>query len=276
MILVTGATGTVGREVAKALQASGARFKVGVRSPQSPTPVVESVTLDFDRPETLPPALAGVEAVFLLSNAVMPELNVVRAARAAEVQRIVKLSVWNAPDESFTFARRHRAVEREIEASGLSWTFVRPNGFMQNVVTYMGATIRDQSAFYQPAGDARISHVDARDIGACAAEVLTTSGHAGKAYALSGPQALSYGEIAETLSRVLGRTIRYVSISDEEYKKGAMGAGVPEADAEALADLVRYYRTGAASRVTTTTTDLTGRQPISFEEFARDHAAAWR
>src|SRR5207247_9504865 len=125
-----------------------------------------------------------------------------------------------------------------------------PNGFMQNVLNYMGETIRSQSAIYSPAGNAAASHIDARDIGAVGARVLTEKGHEGKAYELTGPAALTYGQIAEALSRVLGRTIRYVPIAPEQYKQAAVAAGTPEGYADALVDLNRYYLTGNAAEVT--------------------------
>ncbi len=274
MILVTGAAGTIGREVVRELQAAGTPFKVAYRNRR--VEGLDGVALDLDRPESIAPALAGCDTVFLLSNNVAPELNLVRVAPAAGVRRIVKLSVWGADGEAFEFARWHRPVERAIEDSGLAFTFLRPNGFMQNVVTYMGATIREQSAFYQPAGEARISHVDARDVGAVAARVLSEAGHDGRAYTLSGPQALSYAEMAATLSSVLGRVVTYVPVTDEAYKSGAVAAGVPAAYADALVDLVRMYRGGAASSVRGEVQALTGRAPFSFEQFARDHADALR
>jgi uncharacterized protein YbjT (DUF2867 family) len=197
-------------------------------------------------------------------------------AKRAGVQRIVKLSVFGAAEEGFTFARWHRAVEKHIEASGLAWTFLRPNGFMQNVVNYMGDTIRSQSAFYSSAGEGAAAHIDARDVGAAGARVLTEPGHEGKAYELTGPAALTYADIAAALSRVLGRTIRYLRISPEQLKQGAMGAGRPEVYADALVDLDRYYAAGKASRVSPAVKQLTGRDPIAFEQFARDHAEKLR
>jgi uncharacterized protein YbjT (DUF2867 family) len=277
MILVTGASGTVGSEVVKALQARGARFRAGYRTrPQNVPAGGEAVALDYGRPETLAPALRGVETVFLLSSTVEPERNVLGAAKTAGVKRVVKLSVLGAAEEAFTFARWHRGIERAIEQSGLAWTFLRPNGFMQNVVTYMSATIKGQGALYTSAPDARVAHVDARDIGAVAARVLSEGGHEGKAYEIDGPQALTYRDIAATLTRVLGREVRCVPISDEDYRKGAVSAGTPAEYADALVDLARFYRTGGASRVAPTVRDLLGREPIDFERFARDHAAALR
>jgi len=273
MILVTGASGTVGSEVVKALGGRSAGVRAGYRTrPQNVPAGVESVKLDYERPDTIRPALQGVDTLFLLSNTVDPERKVVDEAKRAGVKRIVKLSVIGAAEEGFTFARWHRAVEKYIEASGLGWTFLRPNGFMQNVVTYMGETIRSQSAIYSPAGNAAASHVDARDVGAVGARVLTDKGHEGKAYELTGPAALTYGQIAEILSRVLGRTIGYVPISPEQYRQAAVAAGTPEGYADALVDLNRYYLEGKASVVTPSVRQLTGRDAIPFEQFARDYA----
>ena len=277
MILVTGATGTVGTEVVKALSGRGQRFRAGYRTrPQNVPAGQEAVPLDFEKPETLGPALSGVETVFLLSNTVAPEAGVVRAAKAAGVRRIVKLSVMRSAREEFTFAKWHRAAERAVEESGLQWTFLRPNGFMQNVVNYMGATIKGQGAFYTSAPDAPIAHIDARDIGAAAARVLSEPGHEGQAYEMSGPAAVTYQEIAAVLTRVLGREIRCVGISDEDYRAGAIGAGMPEAYADALVDLGRFYRSGRAAEVTPDAGPLLGRDLIRFEQFAQDYASALR
>jgi uncharacterized protein YbjT (DUF2867 family) len=273
MILVTGASGTVGSEVVKALGGRSARVRAGYRTrPRNIPAGVESVALDYDRPETIRPALQGIETLFLLSSTVEPEKKVVDEAKRAGIKRVVKLSVIGAAQEGFAFARWHRAVEKYIEASGLAWTFLRPNGFMQNVVNYMGETIRSQSAIYAPAGNAAASHIDARDVGAVGARVLTDMGHDGKVYELTGPAALTYGQIAEILSRVLGRTIRYVPISPEQYKQAAVAAGTPEGYADALVDLYRYYLEGKAAVVTPAVRQITGRDPIPFEQFAKDHA----
>lgn len=194
MILITGASGTVGREVVAALEGRGAPVRAGYRTrPQNVPAGVESVALDYDRPETIRPALPGVETLFLLSNTVDPERAVVDEARRAGVKRVVKLSVRRAAEEGYTFGRWHRAVEKHIEASGLAWTFLRPSGFMQNFVNYMGETIRRESTIHSSARVGAVAHIDARDIGAVAADVLTESGHEGQAYELTGPAALTTG-----------------------------------------------------------------------------------
>jgi uncharacterized protein YbjT (DUF2867 family) len=277
MILVTGASGTVGSEVVKALAGGATKVRAGYRSRAvNVPPGVESVALDFEKPETIRPALAGVETVFLLSNTVDPERNVVDEAKRAGVKRIVKLSVFGAPEEGFTFARWHRAVERHIEASGVPWTFLRPTGFMQNFFNYMGETIRKESAFYSSAGNGAGAHIDARDIGAVAARVLTVRGHEGKAYELTGPQALTYAQAAEILSRTLGREIRYVPITAEQYRQGALQAGMPPAYVDALVDLDRFMALNRMSGTTPALRSLAGREPIRFEQFARDYADKFR
>lgn len=277
MILVTGASGTVGTQVVTNLLERGVPFRAAYRTrPQNLPAHVETVHVDFDRPDTLPPALNGVETVFLLSSTVAPELNLLRAAQAAGVKRIVKLSVWRADREDFAFGRWHRSVEKAIEDSGLQWTHLRPNGFMQNIPNFMGETIRAQGAIYTSAPEARVSHIDARDIGAVAAAVLSAGGHQRQAYELSGPAALTAHDIAGVLTGVRGREVKVIPISDEDYKQGAVGAGMPEAYADALVDLGRAYRGGGFAEVSPRVRELLGRDPTPFGQFARDYADALR
>lgn len=283
MILVTGAGGTIGAALIPELMTANQPFRVAFHSSAKAESArasgLDAVALDFAKPETLAPALQGVDTVFLLGTGYtgqsQAEINVVHASRGAGVRKIVKLSVWGAEDEGFSFAKVHRKVEREIEASGLAWTFLRPNGFMQNVVNYMSGTIKAEGVFYSPTADARVSHIDARDIARVAAIALTSRAHEGKAYSLSGPVALSYADIAQTLSRVLGRSVTYVPVPDDGARAGMIAGGIPEPYADALIDLNRAYRLGAAAQVTTAVRDVTGRDPVTFEQFVRDHAAAF-
>lgn len=284
MILVTGAGGTVGSALLDELRSMGVKPRVAHRSSDKAERAKaaghDAVVLDFAKPETLRPALDGVDAVFLLGSGgagqIEAEIRVVEAARAAGAKRLVKLSVWGAAGEAYSFAKIHRPIERAVEASGLAWTFLRPNGFMQNFVTYMADSIRAQGAFYLPAADAKISHIDVRDIARVAALALTKSGHEGKAYELSGPRAFSYGEAADILTRVLGKEVRYVAVSDEAAKAGMVAGGISDLYADAMIDLNRLYRSGAGAGVTSAVKDVTGREPIGFERFAQDHAAALR
>lgn len=277
MILVTGASGTVGSEVVAALSELEAPFRAAVhkRKPRLEGASMKLVPLDFDDPESLPAALDGIDTVYLLSQAIAHERALVAAARRAGVKRIVKHSAWRAGDGAFTYGRWHREIERAIEESGMSYTFLRPNAFMQNFVTFMGASIRDEGKFFDSIEDAQISYIDARDIGRAAARVLTERGHDGRAYDLSGPRALGHVEVAEILSRALGRRIEYVRVGDADYRQGCLDAGVSEVQADALVDLNRYFRSGACAPTTRAVRDLTGLEPRSFEEVARELAPAF-
>jgi len=282
MILVTGAGGTVGSEVIKQLESAKAPFRAAYFSKGKADAArargIDAVTIDYSRPETLRAAYQGSDKLFLLGpsalNQTQFELNAVAAAKAVGVRHIVKLSVWGADEEAFVFAKIHRPVEKAIDASGVAWTFLRPNGFMQNIVTYMGETIKAEAAIYSAVGEAKISHVDVRDIAAVAVKALTEPGHAGKAYTLSGPEALTYTEIATELSKVLGRSVRHISLSPADYTSGLLAAGISEGMADWLLDLERYYREGQASRITNDITQVTGRDPGRFAQYARECASS--
>ena len=142
---------------------------------------IEAATIDYNHPATLRAAFHGCDAVFLLGpnalNQTELELNAVDAARAAGVRHIVKQSVMGAAEEAYSLAKVHRPVEKAIERSGMVWTFLRPNSFMQNAVTFMAPTIKAESAFYSASGQARISHIDVRDIAAVAVAALVAAGH---------------------------------------------------------------------------------------------------
>src|SRR5688572_4477387 len=278
MICDTGAGGTVGSEVVRQLQAAGAPFRAAYHSDEKARAArqkgIEAAVIDYAQPQTLRSAFAGCDKLFLLGpsddDQTRLELNAVAAATAAGVKHIVKLSVWGAAEESFSFARVHRPVEQAIEASGLAWTFVRPNSFMQNAVNYMGDTIRSQNAFYSSAGDARISHIDVRDIAAVVVKALTEPGHEGKAYTLSGPEALSYDDVARELSRALGRDIRHVTLPPDDLKGAMLAEGMSEGAADMLLDLDRYCREEQAAAVTPNVRQVTGHDPRPFSEAVRD------
>jgi uncharacterized protein YbjT (DUF2867 family) len=284
-ILVTGATGTVGSLLVKKLGAAGVPARALVRSPEKAKAVealgLEAAVGDLDKPETLAPALAGVERVFLLSapEERQAELqnNLVRAARDAGVRHVVKLSaigVGGALD-ALALGRIHRETEEEIERAGLAHTHLRPNGFMQNSFTF-AQTIKSQGAFYAPFGDARVSYVDARDVASVAFHALTEDGHEGKAYEITGPAALSYHDLARELSIVLGREVRYVEVPIEAARAGMVSAGMQEWTADALVELFNFYQGGAADQVRDTVREVTGRDPITFAQFAKDHAQVFQ
>lgn len=280
MICITGAGGTLGSEVLRQLQSSGAPLRAAFHSADKADAAraegVDTALIDYDDPDSLRDAFAGCESLFLLGpNAIEQtelELAAVRAACEAGVRHIVKQSVMGAEREDYSLARVHRPVEQAIEASGLSWTFLRPNSFMQNVMTFMSPSIRSESAFYSASGEARISHVDVRDIAAVAVKALTEPGHAGQAYTLTGPDAMTYDEIAEALSLAVGRTITHVDLPPNELRYAMLDMGIPEPIADRLLDLERYFREGHASRVTGDIERVTGLAPRRFADYARECA----
>jgi uncharacterized protein YbjT (DUF2867 family) len=279
MILVTGATGTVGRTVVAALQAAGAPFRVGTRSPVKAqalgAPVVE---LDWDRKETLEPAFAGADRVFLLAPVTdrEPEYGAaaVAAARQAGTRHIVKLSVIGADAEPGLFlARLHRASERAIEASGLAWTMLRPTSFAQNFVNHYGVDPHKNGPVYLPHGQGGASWVDARDVGDVAARVLTETGHEGKAYTLTGGEPVATADAIAILGRALGRQYEYVDVPDDAASEAMRTHGAPEWLVGALAELNAAIRHGHFSAVSLAVRDLLGRSPRTFSQYAEDLAA---
>ena len=284
MICVTGAGGTVGSEVVRQLRAAGAQFRAAYYSTEKAEAArgrgIEAVVINYNRPETLRSAFQGCDTLFLLSPNVVDqaqlELNAVEAAKAAGVRHIVKLSVWQADREEFEIARSHRTVEKAIESSGLAWTFLRPNSYMQNIGNYMAETVKTQGAFYSASETGKIGHVDVRDIAAAAVKALTEPGHEGKAYSLTGPEALSYDELARELSSVLGRQVNHVNLPPDDLKQGMLAVGMPEGLVERMLDLDRYYREDRANATTEDIRRVTGREPRRFADYARETAPLLR
>jgi uncharacterized protein YbjT (DUF2867 family) len=283
MICVTGASGTLSSEVIRQLEGQEIPFRRAYFSESAAQTArargVETVTIDYNHPATLRSAFQDCDAVFLLGpNAVNHtelELNAVEAAQAAGIRRVVKQSVMGAAEEAYSLANIHRPVEKAIEGSGMAWTFLRPNSFMQNAVTFMAPTIRAEGAFYSASGQARISHVDVRDIAAVAVAALTTDGHEGQIYTLTGPEALTYDEMAETLSNEVGRVIRHVSLPAADLKAAMLAAGTPESIADRMLDLERYFREDRASVVTDDVKRVIGREPKRFVDYVRMTAATY-
>jgi uncharacterized protein YbjT (DUF2867 family) len=281
MILITGASGNVGREVVKQALAVGLKVRATFQSPgvAAKAPAgLEGVIMDYAKPETIRPVLEGVEKVFLVGppsrDLADLETNFINEVRAAGGKHIVKLSALGGRESIFSSG--HRDSEEHIEASGLPFTFLRPNGFMQNLVNYNAGTIRSQSTFYGCQANGAVSIVDIRDIAAVAVIVLAASGHEGKSYALTGAEALANDQVAEKISRVVRQKISYVDLPPAEFKKSIMSTGIPEWSADALLDLQRFYREGKASTVTDDVERLTGRKAISFDQFASDYAFAFQ
>ena len=281
MICVAGAGGTVAGEVIKQLESAEAPFRAAYFSNEKADAArargVDAVIIDYNRPESLRAAFQGCDRLFLLGpnalNQSELERNAVDASKAAGVRHIVKQSVLGAVEESFSLANVHRPVEKAIESSGLAWTFLRPNSFMQNVATFMGETIKAEGVFYSASGEAKVSHVDVRDIAAVAVKALTEPDHEGKAYTLTGPEALTYDELASELAKALGRSINHINLSPFDLKNGMLAEGMPEEIVARMLDLERYFREDQASRITNDIKQVTGRDPGRFAQYARDCAS---
>jgi uncharacterized protein YbjT (DUF2867 family) len=276
VLLVTGATGNVGREVVAALAARGEDVRAMVRDPAraSAPDGVEKVQGDLELPESLTPALAGVRGVFLLGGwSDMPGL--VRRIERAGVERVVLLTsrcvVGGRSDNPVT--RMWLDAEAAVRGSGLGWTVLRPSGYQSNVLRWLPQLKRGE-VVRAPWPDVAIAAIDPADVAAAAAVALTEPGHTGAAYALSGPEPLTPGDQVATLARVLERPLRYEPLSDEQAR-AAMAADTPAPYIDAF---FRFYSGGEFddSPVLDSVRRLTGRPPREFAEWARTHAAELR
>jgi uncharacterized protein YbjT (DUF2867 family) len=250
MILVTGATGNNGSEIIKRLAAQNIPVRAMVRDRASAiaiaAPNVEVVEADFESPETLLTALSSVYRVFLVTNsserAEAQQIAFVEAAKQCGVAHIVKLSQFAANANSpVRFLRYHAAVEAAIIASGMTYTFLRPNLFMQGLLNFK-STIATQNAFYAAIGDAKVSAIDVRDIAAVAVASLIESGHEGKIYDLTGSQTLTHTEMAAILSKAIGRQITFVDISSDTMYDTLLSVGFPNWQAEGLIEDYAHYQ----------------------------------
>lgn len=283
-ILLTGVTGTIGSFLFEEMAAKpGSAVQVFVRGEDKARAFRErgltAFVGDFDKPETLPPALEGVDKLFLLSDAsprqVRMQGNMVEAARRAGVRHLVKLSAsCAAPDLLAPIKRWHGETERQIERSGIPYTFLRPNCFMQNMFKW-SRSIREQGFFKMPVGDALVSQVDARDIAATAAAALSTDGHEGQTYEITGSEALSFEEVAEHFSSILGKPVSYKRVSYEESRRHMIETGMEEWRAYAVTETYRFMAAGNAAHVSDTVTRVLGREPISCRQFIEDYAEAF-
>jgi (4-alkanoyl-5-oxo-2,5-dihydrofuran-3-yl)methyl phosphate reductase len=280
MILVTGATGTVGREVVAQLLAAGQRVRALTRSPEQARfdARVEIVAGDLGKPETLASAVEGVERVFSLALGPQigaQEASLAQAAKRAGARHVVKLSVLGAASEARSnVASWHEAGERAIQETGIAWTFVRPGGFMSNALWWSG-TIRSQGKVFSNFGEGRLPYIHPRDIAAVAVCALTKPGHEGKAYDVTGPEALSVREYVQILADAVGKPIEYVPITDEVAREGMEKSGMPAYLIDALLPFASYVRNGRAEKLLPTVEQVTGKKPLTFAEWAREYAAAF-
>jgi uncharacterized protein YbjT (DUF2867 family) len=284
-ILITGATGNVSRAVLDRLGTAGADLRVLTRD-ESKAPAlrergVEVAVADFLKPETLGPALEDVSLVFLVTpisrEQVAQATNVIQAAKdSGHAPRIVRLSVQQASHEApMRVSRQHAEIEDALRSSGLPYTLLRPQSFMQNTLM-VAHTVAAEGKIYQPFKDGKLGMIDARDVGEVAAKVLTDKGHDGKVYTLTGPAVISLDDVAQSLSEVLGKEVQYVNVPLEPTKAAMLHRGVPEWLADALNEYAQAHSEGYSAFTTDDVEQLTGHPATSYREFARDFEQAFR
>lgn len=279
-IFLTGATGNVGTALARELAALNIPFKALVRSHDAiekleQFPQAQIVVGDIGDEAFLSTQLKGIEKAFLLTNsseeAEYLQLNFVEAAYEAGVKHIVKLSQLKAAEDSpVRFLRYHAKVENRIKGLGLTYTFLRPNLFMQGLLAFKDS-IKNEGVFYAAIGDAAISIVDVRDIAAVAAKALTEKGHENKIYDITGGAALTHYEVAEIFSKVLGRQIRFIDVTPEQMEGAVRAAGFPEWQVGGLVEDYAHYARGEAAAVSDVVNTVVKRPAISMEQFITDY-----
>ena len=283
MILVTGASGTLGKAVLNAVAQDVARtgesYRAMYRSlaDAAKAPAgTPAVIADFSKKDTLPPALEGVTSVYLVCSPI-PQLielewNMIDACVAAGVGHIVLNSALGAREWRKSFPSWHRRDEDKLKSTKISFTILRPNSFHQNVVTYFAPSIRSGGVFHSSMGNASVSFLDVRDIAVVAAKSLSGGEHSGQIYELNGPEALTYSELAEKIAKHSGRDVQYVDIPAEKQRQAMLDSGLPEWHADAILDLHAYYLKGKGGKIDGLLEKLIGRQPITMDEFLAEFA----
>ncbi|MDR3666108.1 MAG: SDR family oxidoreductase [Ignavibacteriaceae bacterium] len=282
-ILVIGATGRVGSELVRLLIENGESVSAATRNPVTNASkffnTVDVVEFDYDRPETFAPALNGVEKIFLSvrpgdNHSDIVSMPLIELAKQMNVQHIVDLTAMGVEqDESFML----RKLEKNVEASGVEFTHLRPNWFMQNFNSGpMYTEIMATKELHLPAADAEISFVDVRDIAAVAFTALTHFGHSGKAYTLTGQESLSHFQVVDIISQVIFDKISYVPVTEEAARETMINRKIPHDLIERWTDFYRKVRAGLCSTISPDIESVLGRPPILFDRYAGDYAASWQ
>ncbi len=286
VILVIGATGPTGSEATRQLLLRGQAVRVLTRerAKAGAMPALAGAEIrvgDPCRPDSLASVFAGVDKVYLVPPTDLGwdemQSGLVTAAARAGVRHIVKLSAIGAgPDQPSMSLSFHWRGEQDIEASGIPYTHLRGNSFSQNTL-FDAVTIKEEGKFYSCVGDAKFAKIDARDIGEVVATVLTEDGHEGMTYELTGPEPLTYNELARRLTAGLGRTIEYVDMTADAYTAALEATGAPGWFAKEVADIYGrgFYGAGGGAQTTDAVQTLLGRPPRRFDEFVRDYADAF-
>ena len=279
MILVTGATGNVGSEIARQLIAKNVPFRIYVRDADKAATMIgaegyEIALGDFSNEAAFASALEGVDAVYMVTNqsdAFKSDLQrMVRQAEQAGIKRFVMLSAEGDPESDIFFVRRTGELEEIVRGTSLDWTFLRPDWFMQNFAGFVAAGM---VAF--PEGPGKTSFVDVRDIAEVAIKALTETGHTHRTYRLTGPDAMTFAQAAARISAGLGRDIPFVGITPEQMRDGLIAQGAEVWYAEMNAEMTFAIRMGMSFSPSNDVEFLLGRKPRALETYVSDHKAGW-
>ncbi len=274
LILVVGASGTVGTEVVRLLKAEGHP----VRSTTSQKPKDSaSVQVNLATGEGLQKAFEGVDKAFFLSPPGYTDQYQMLSPLIQEAKRrgLKKVVLMTAMGANASEATPFRKAEIELEKSGLIYNIVRPNWFLQNFSTFWVQGIREQGKILLPAGQAKTSFIDAKDVSAVIAKLLLTNQFDNKAFDITGPQAVDHDEVAQEISSVTGKKVIYQEIPATELKKGLLSAGLPEDYSDFLLMIMGFLKEGYNAAVTTAVKDILGRGPRTLHQYAQDTKGAW-
>ncbi|MER5757374.1 NmrA family NAD(P)-binding protein [Streptomyces sp. NPDC002088] len=276
MILITGATGSIGRSLAGQLRQAGAAFRALVRDEAKGRAMgCDFVVGDFDDPNSIIAALDGADRLFLNSAGAQPvdgeqpmirqQKTVIDAARGTGITHVVKVSVWQARQGAKLSQGAHWEIEEYLQASGLAWSLLQPAGFMQNFLTPEAFT--PDGNLISSYGSTPVAHIDCHDIAACAAVLLAGSLAQEKAFVLTGPEALTDAEVADKVSSALGRPVGRAELPPDSLAAAMRSQGLPPRFADDLAFLVKEVAAGSQATTTTTVRDITGRPARTFDDF---------
>ncbi len=279
MILVTGATGHVGRELIPQLLQAGQTVRAlgrdAGRLAALPTGAERCVG-DLNDPAALAVAIGDVSRIFLVTYDSQQDRNVLGAAKRAGVQRIVKLSTLEAAEHKIKVGVWHYEREDLIRASGLGWTFLRPGMFMTNAVDWWAASIRQQGAVFFPGGKGRVAPVDPRDVAAVGCRALTEPGHDNQAYELTGPELMTMAGMVEIIGKQLGRPLKYQDIPPLAARLWMLKSGMDRRLVDALMEMMTSLRRNEGAIVTDAVERVTGLKPRTFETWCREHIAEFQ
>ncbi len=283
MILITGASGSVGKAVLQEASRKGSKFRAMFRSKQEAAKApagCETVLADYSDKQSLRNALEGVTSIYVVCSPI-PQLvelegNVLGVCKESGVEHVVLNSALGAGDFPKSFPSWHRKVEDKLKATGMSYTILRPNGFLQNIVAFNAPSIRAQGAFYAAMGDAKVSYLDIGDIAVVAVKALQGGAHSGKTYELNGPEAISNHELAKRISRITGRAVNYVDIPETAQREAMLALGMPEWQVTALLELQQYYKQGGGAKTDGLLQSLIERPPVSLDQYLMVNAAEFR